>query len=99
MFPQFDQAFLEQLTANPAEMLNKLADFQRANFDAARQIAQNNLNAFQELANPKNAQNLANAQPILQAAIEKNVEVLTGVWSQFGVQMSQVAMPSKPGRK
>jgi hypothetical protein len=64
-----------------------MTEFQRANFEAARQIAENNVKAFQELAAIRDPQTMVTSQQaILQAAIEKNVEIMTAIWQSFGVQ-------------
>lgn len=87
MFQQFDKGLFEPFVGNPADFLTKMTDFQRANFEAARQIADNNIKAFQELTAIRDPQTMVTTQQaILQAAIEKNVEIMTGVWQSFGVQ-------------
>lgn len=87
VFQQFDKQFFEPFAGNPAEFLTKLSEFQRANFEAARQITENNVQAFQELAAIRDPQTLVTSQQaILQAAIQKNLDVMTGVWQAFGVQ-------------
>lgn len=95
MFQQFDSKILDQFGANPADFLTRMTDFQRTNFDAARQIAENNVKAFQELAAIRDPQSFVTSQQaILQATIEKNVEILTGVWQALGVQL-----PVEPKKK
>ncbi len=95
MFPQYDTKFFEQFAANPAAFLTKIAEFQRANFEAARKIAENNVKAFQELATASDPQTFMQMQPaILQAAIQENVEILTGLWRSLGVDV-----PPPAGRK
>lgn len=94
MFQQFDKQFFEPFGGNPADFLSKLTEFQRANFEAARQIAENNVHAFQELAAIRDPQTMVTSQQaILQAAIQKNLDIMTGVWNVFGVQAP--AAPSK----
>lgn len=95
MFQQFDSKALEAFGANPAEFLSKMTEFQRANFEAARQIAETNVKAFQELASLRDPQTFVTSQQaILQAAIEKNMQIMTGVWQALGVQM-----PTPPKKK
>lgn len=95
MFQRSDNKFLDALTGNPADFLAKLTEFQRANFEAARQITENNIKTFQELAAIRDPQTLMTSQQtILQAAIEKNVEILSGVWQTLGV-----SLPQAPGKK
>lgn len=88
MFPQFDQKLFEQFSANPTSFLNTLHEFQLANFAAARQIADNNINAFQELSKASDPQTFVKVQPaVLKSAIEQNVEILTKLWQSFGVNL------------
>jgi hypothetical protein len=90
MFPQFDQKLFEQLSTNPVSFLNTLHEFQLANFAAARQIADNNIHAFQELAKASDPQSFSKVQPaVLKSAIEQNVEVLTKLWQSFGVNLTK----------
>lgn len=73
---------------NPGDFLSKVTEFQRANFEAARKIAENNIKAFQELTALRDPQSMiAGQQAILQAAVEKNVQALTEVWQTLGVQL------------
>lgn len=89
MFQQFDKRLFEPFTANPADFLTKVAEFQRANFEAARQIAENNVKAFQEMAAIRDPQTLMSTQPaILQAAIQRNVEIMTELWQGIGTEAS-----------
>ena len=88
MFPQFDQKLFEKFSSNPTAFLNTLHEFQLANFAAARQIADNNINAFQELAKNADPQTFATVQPaVLKSAFEQNVEVLSKLWQSFGVNL------------
>jgi hypothetical protein len=88
MFPQFDNKFFEQFASNPANFLAKIAEFQRANFEAARKIAENNVKAFQEMTSATDPQTFMQMQPaILQAVIQENAEVLTSLWSSLGVDV------------
>jgi len=90
MFPQFDQKLFEQFSTNPVSFLNTLHEFQLANFAAARQIADNNIHAFQELAKANDPTTFAKVQPaVLKSTIEQNVEVLTKLWQSFGVNLSK----------
>jgi hypothetical protein len=96
MFPSFDQKFFEQIAANPAGFLSKLSDFQRANFEAARQIAENNIKTFQELAAVRDPQAYVTTSPaILKAAVEQNVAILTHLWESLGVDLA----PPAPRKK
>ncbi len=88
MFPQFDQKLFEQLSSNPTAFLNTLHEFQLANFAAARQIADNNINAFQELSKASDPQTFVKVQPaVLKSTIEQNVEIMTKLWQSFGVNL------------
>ena len=88
MFPQFDKKLFEQLSTDPSSFLNTLHEFQVANFAAARQIADNNINAFQELSKATDPQTFVKVQPaVLKSTIEQNVEVLTKLWQSFGVNL------------
>ncbi len=85
MFPSFDPKFFEQFSANPASFVTKIAEFQRANFEAAREIAENNAKAFQQLATIRDPQAFMSVQPaVLQAAIQRNMEILTALWQSLG---------------
>ncbi|OAN42945.1 hypothetical protein A6A04_09575 [Paramagnetospirillum marisnigri] len=98
MFPSFDPKFFEQFSMNPGSFLTKVAEFQRANFEAAREIAENNTKAFQQLATIRDPQSFASMQPaILQAVIQQNAEILTKLWSSLGNDMAPP--PAKPRRK
>lgn len=80
MFPM-DEKFFAQFAFNPATFLNQLANFQRANFEAARRITETNTKAFQQLASVTDPQALIHMQPaILQAAMEDNIAALTDMW-------------------
>lgn len=97
MFPQFDQKFFEQFSANPASFLTKIADFQRANFEAARQITENNAKAFQQLATIRDPQAFMSVQPaIVQAVVQQNVQILTALWQSLGADL---APPSGKAKK
>lgn len=92
MFPSFDPKFFEQFSLNPASFLTKIAEFQRANFEAAREIAENNTKAFQQLAQVRDPQSFVTMQPaILQAVIEQNTEIMTRLWSSLGADMAPQA--------
>jgi hypothetical protein len=94
MFPPLDPKLFEQFNADPATFLGKLAEFQRANFEAAREIADNNNRAFQQLASIRDPQEFFSAQgAILQAAYQQNVDVLTRLWQPA------FAEPAKPAPK
>ncbi|MBI2236860.1 MAG: phasin family protein [Magnetospirillum sp.] len=96
MFPQFDNRFFEQFASNPATFLAKIAEFQRANFEAARKIAENNVKAFQEMASVSDPQTFMQMQPaILQAVIQENADILTGLWRSLGADLPTVP----PGKK
>jgi hypothetical protein len=89
MFPSFDPKFFEQFSLNPASFLTKIAEFQRANFEAAREIAENNTKAFQQLASVRDPQAFMSMQPaILQAVIEQNTQIMTRLWSSLGEDMA-----------
>lgn len=98
MFPSFDPKFFEQFSMNPGSFLTKIADFQRANFEAAREIAENNTKAFQQLATIRDPQELASMQPaILQAVVQQNLEILTRLWGSLSGEVAPP--PAKPRRK
>ncbi len=98
MFPSFDPKFFEQFSVNPGSYLAKVAEFQKANFDAAREIAEINAKAFQQLTTIHDPQAFASMQPaILQAAVQQNIEVLTRLWSSMGGDLAPA--PVKPKRK
>lgn len=89
MFPQFDSKFFEQLGGNPTALLSKLADFQRANFEAARKIAENNATAFQELVSQPDPQAFFTSQPaIIQSVVQQNSQILTDLWQSLGVSLA-----------
>lgn len=89
MFPQFDSKFLEQMGGNPTSLLSKIADFQRANFEAARKIAENNAHAFQELVSQPDPQAFFAAQPaIIQSVVEQNTQIMTELWQSLGVSLA-----------
>jgi hypothetical protein len=94
----FDPKFFEQFSMNPASLLTKIADFQRANFEAARQIAENNTRAFQQLSSIHDPQSFLTMQPaILQAVVEQNTQVMAQLWQSLGAEL---APPSgRSGRK
>ena len=90
MFPQFDQKLFEQFSTNPTSFLSTLHEFQLANFAAARQIADNNIHAFQELTKASDPQAFVQLQPaVLKSTIEQNVEIMTKLWQSFGVNLSK----------
>jgi len=94
MFPSFDPKLFEAFTADPTSFLGKLADFQRANFEAARKIAEINAGAFQQLASIRDPQQFVSAQSaILQAAVQQDIEVLTELWQSLG---GEGPAPAKP---
>ena len=101
MFPSFDPKFFEQFTANPASLLTKLAEFQRANFDAAREIAENNSKAFQQLAAIRDPQAFMSVQPaILQAVLQQNTEIITRLWQSLSEDVAPPPPPAaKPAKK
>jgi L-lysine 2,3-aminomutase len=85
MFPTFDPKFFEQFSLNPASFLSKLADFQRANLEAAREIAETNTKAFQQLAAARDPQAFMTIQQaVIQAAIQRNTEIMTRLWESLG---------------
>ena len=88
MFPQFDHKLFEHLSTDPTSFLNTLHEFQVANFAAARQIADNNINAFQELSKATDPQSFMKVQPaVLKATVEQNMEVLSKLWESFGIHL------------
>ena len=101
MFPSFDPKFFEQFSANPASLLTKIADFQRANFEAAREIAENNAKAFQQLAAIRDPQAFVSVQPaILQAVMQQNTEIISRLWQSLGTELAPPpAPPAKAGKK
>jgi len=90
MFPPFDTKSLQKFSVDPTGILMKIADFQRANFEAIRQIANNNAQAFQQLAAAMtDPQKFLTAQPaILQEAIQANIEVITSLWKSLGADLT-----------
>ena len=95
MFPTFDPKMFEAFSADPASFLGKVAEFQRANFEAAREITENNARAFQQLATIRDPQQFVAAQPaILQAVIGRNIEIMTQLWRSLGAEMA----PSAKGK-
>jgi hypothetical protein len=101
MFPTFDPKMFEAFTADPASFLGKVAEFQRANFVAAREITENNAKAFQQLASISDPQQFVSAQPaILQAVVTRNMEVMTKLWQSLGSDLAPEPPAPKPkGRK
>ena len=100
MFPSFDPKFFEQFTANPASLLTKITEFQRANFEAAREIAENNAKAFQQLAAIRDPQAFVSVQPaILQAVMQQNTEIITRLWQSLGGDLAPLPAPPKAGKK
>ena len=98
MFPTIDPKFFEQLASNPLALIGKIAEFQRANFEAAREIAENNSRAFQQLATIRDPQELASMPPaILQATAQQNMEILTRLW-QNAVSEQAPAPKAPPAR-
>ncbi|MBI3443896.1 MAG: phasin family protein [Magnetospirillum sp.] len=96
MFPTFDPKMFEAFSADPASFLGKIAEFQRANFEAAREITENNAKAFQQLAAIHDPQQFVTAQPaILQAVVQRNMEIVTQLWQSLGTEMA----PKGKGRK
>ena len=99
MFPSFDPKMFEAFTADPASFLGKVAEFQRANFEAAREITENNAKAFQQLAAIRDPQQFVSAQPaILQAVVSRNMEIMTQLWQTLGSEMAP-ATPKGKGKK
>lgn len=99
MFPSFDPKMFEAFTADPASFLGKVAEFQRANFEAAREITENNAKAFQQLASIRDPQQFVTAQPaILQAVVSRNMEIMTQLWQTLGSEMAPAA-PKGKGKK
>ncbi|BAE52190.1 phasin family protein [Paramagnetospirillum magneticum] len=99
MFPSFDPKMFEAFSADPASFLGKVAEFQRANFEAAREITENNAKAFQQLAAIRDPQQFVTAQPaILQAVVQRNMEIVTQLWQTLGGEMSPPA-PKGKGKK
>jgi hypothetical protein len=99
MFPSFDPKMFEALSADPASFLGKVAEFQRANFEAAREITENNAKAFQQLAAIRDPQQFVTAQPaILQAVVSRNMEIMTQLWQSLGGEMAPSA-PKGKGKK
>jgi hypothetical protein len=99
MFPTFDPKMFEAFTADPASFLSKVAEFQRANFEAAREITENNAKAFQQLAAIHDPQQFVTAQPaILQAVVQRNMEIVTQLWQTLGGELAPGA-PKGKGRK
>ncbi|MDO8606677.1 MAG: phasin family protein [Phaeospirillum sp.] len=101
MFPSFDPKFFEQFTANPASLLTRITEFQRANFEAAREIAENNTKAFQQLATIRDPQAFMSVQPaILQAVMQQNTEIITRLWQSLGDDLAPPPpVPTKAGKK
>lgn len=98
MFPSFDPKMFEAFTADPASFLGKVAEFQRANFEAAREITENNAKAFQQLASIRDPQQFMTAQPaILQAVVSRNVEIMTQLWQSLGADLAPA--PKGKGKK
>ncbi len=100
MVASLDSKLFEAFAADPASLLSKLADFQRANFDAARQIAEINADAFQQLAAIRDPQQLLSAQTaILQAALQRDIEVMTGLWQSLAETPGDTATASTRRKK
>ncbi|CUW41322.1 conserved protein of unknown function [Magnetospirillum sp. XM-1] len=98
MFPTFDPKMFEAFSADPASFLGKVAEFQRANFEAAREITENNAKAFQQLAAIRDPQQFVTAQPaILQAVVQRNMEIVTQLWQSLGNEMAPA--PKGKGKK
>jgi hypothetical protein len=95
MFPSFDPKFFEQFSTDPASLLAKITEFQRANFDAAREIAENNAKAFQQLAAIRDPQAFVTAQPaIMQAVLQQNTEIMTRLWQSLGGELAPAPAPA-----
>jgi L-lysine 2,3-aminomutase len=92
MFPTFDPKMFEAFSADPASFLGKVAEFQRANFEAAREITENNAKAFQQLAAIRDPQQFMAAQPaVLQAVVSRNIEIMTQLWQSLGAELAPTA--------
>ena len=95
MFPSFDPKFFEQFSGDPASLLTKITEFQRANFDAAREIAENNAKAFQQLASIRDPQAFVTAQTaIMQAVLQQNTEIMTRLWQTLGGEFAAAPAPA-----
>lgn len=100
MFPTFDPKIFEAFTADPASFLGKVAEFQRANFEAAREITENNAKAFQQLAAITDPQQFVTAQPaILQAVVTRNMEVMAKLWQGLGSELAPPPAKGRPAKK
>lgn len=100
MFTPFDPKMFEAFGADPASFLSKVAEFQRANFEAAREITENNAKAFQQLAAIHDPQQFVTAQPaILQAVVSRNIEIMTQLWQSLGAELTPPAAPKAPKAK
>lgn len=78
MFKAIDPVFFEQFSVTPGTALGKFFEFQRAGFDAAREIADNNIRAITQLSSAGTPQDFLAAQPVaLKELAEQNIAVLT----------------------
>jgi hypothetical protein len=101
MFSSFDPKLFEQFSADPSSFLGKIAEFQRANFEAAREIVENNSRAFTQLTAIRDPQAFFSAQPaILQAAAQQNMDILKRLWQSMpGDQAAPNVRAVKPVAK
>lgn len=89
MFQAIDKNFLEQFNVDPGTIFGKFVEFQRAGFEAVREIAENNGRALTQLTTIRDPQEfLASQQTILQTVAEENVAVLTRLFQSASAEVT-----------
>jgi DnaJ-class molecular chaperone len=88
MFQAMDKSFLEQFNVDPSTVFGKFIEFQRAGFDAVREIAENNGHALTQLSAIRDPKEYLTAQQsILQSVAEQNVAVLTRLFQSASTEI------------
>lgn len=100
MFKAIDPVFFEQFNVAPDTALGKFFDFQRAGFEAVREIADNNIRALTQLSTAGNPQDFFAAQPgVVQTLAEQNIAVLTRLFQPAIDGAASAAKAAKAVRK
>lgn len=93
MFQAIDKNFLDQFNVDPGTVFGRFAEFQRAGFEALREIAENNGHALTQLGALRDPKEFFTAQQtILQTVTEQNTAVLTRL---FQSTSAEAAAPVK----